>query len=107
MQEHTSTQDSSVKYYLNRRGADAQGIINEEGFVVLAGSKICEDETPSCPNYVKESRQKYFADLDNNGILQKDILFKSPSGAAAFVIGASANGNVEWKTADGVPLGNT
>ena len=104
---NNSTQVPVVKYYLNRRGADAQGILNEEGFVVLSGSKICKDETPSCPNYVKESRTKYAKDLDDNGVLQKDILFKSPSGAACFVMGASANGNTEWKTADGMNLGNS
>ena len=40
-------------------------------------------------------------DIDENSILQKDILFKSPSGASSFVLGSSTSGQVEWKTADG------
>ena len=43
-------------------------------------------------------------DIDENGILQENILFRSPSYAAAFVIGGHVNGLVEWKTKDGVSL---
>nr|WP_278320197.1 DUF4357 domain-containing protein [Garciella nitratireducens] len=42
--------------------------------------------------------------MDENGILQENILFRSPSYAAAFVIGGHVNGLVEWKTKDGVSL---
>lgn len=38
------------------------------------------------------------------GILQEDILFSSPSGAAMFVVGKSANGLTSWKNADGITL---
>jgi hypothetical protein len=31
----------------------------------------------------------------------KDVEFSSPSAAAAVVVGGSANGLLEWKTADG------
>ena len=44
------------------------------------------------------------ADKIMNGVLLEDILFSSPSGAAAFVCGGSANGNLEWKNAKGVTL---
>jgi hypothetical protein len=40
----------------------------------------------------------------DNGILQENILFRSPSYAAAFVIGGHVNGLIEWKTIDGVSL---
>jgi len=39
-------------------------------------------------------------DIDDNGVLQKDMLFRSPSYAASFVIGGHANGLVAWKTED-------
>ncbi len=39
-----------------------------------------------------------------DGILQKDLIFSSPSTAAMFVIGNSANGRVEWKTETGQTL---
>lgn len=73
-----------------------------EGFVVLKGSHIELNDSDSIPPGIKESRQK--AKVNENGILQEDFLFKSPSYAAAFVIGGHANGLTEWKTADGKTL---
>jgi len=49
-------------------------------------------------------RNRKKANIDENGVLQKDMLFKSPSYAAAFVIGGYANGLTKWKTADGKTL---
>ena len=73
-----------------------------EGFVVLKGSNIELNDSDSIPPGIKEARQK--AKVDENGILQEDVLFKSPSYAAAFVIGGHANGLTEWKTGDGKTL---
>lgn len=73
-----------------------------EGFVVLQGSHIEMIDSDSIPPGIKEIRQK--AKIDENGILQENILFRSPSYAAAFVIGGHANGLTEWKTKDGVSL---
>ena len=73
-----------------------------EGFVVLKGSHIELNDSESIPPGIKESRQK--AKVNENGILQEDAFFKSPSYAAAFVIGGHANGLTEWKTADGKTL---
>ena len=36
----------------------------------------------------------------------EDLEFKSPSSAAVFVLGVSANGLTSWATADGVLLKN-
>jgi len=73
-----------------------------EGFVVLKGSNIEKIDSDSVPIGVKEARQK--ANVDENGVLQESVLFKSPSYAAAFVIGGHANGLTEWKTSDGKTL---
>lgn len=73
-----------------------------EGFVVLKGSHIELNDSDSIPPGIKEARQK--AKVDEDGILQEDVLFKSPSYAAAFVIGGHANGLTEWKTDDGKTL---
>lgn len=72
------------------------------GFVVLQGSRIETIDSDSIPPGIKERRQK--AKIDENGILQENILFRSPSYAAAFVNGGHVNGLVEWKTKDGVSL---
>lgn len=73
-----------------------------EGFVVLKGSQIELNDSDSIPPGIKESRQK--SKINEDGILQEDVLFKSPSYAAAFVIGGHANGLTEWKTSDGKTL---
>ncbi len=73
-----------------------------EGFVVLKGSLIELNDSDSIPPGVKESRQK--ANIDENGVLQEDVLFRSPSYAAAFVIGGHVNGLTYWVTEDGRTL---
>ena len=73
-----------------------------EGFVVLSGSHMELNDSISIPLGVKEARQK--ASVNEDGILQEDVLFKSPSYAAAFIIGGHANGLTEWKTEDGKTL---
>ncbi len=73
-----------------------------EGFVVLQGSHIETINSESIPPGIKERRQK--AKIDENGMLQENILFRSPSYAAAFVIGGNVNGLTQWKTKDGVSL---
>src|SRR5690625_142656 len=73
-----------------------------EGFVVLKGSRIEIIDSDRIPPGIKERRQK--AKIDDDGILQEDILVRSPSYAAAFVIGGHVNGLLEWKTKDGMSL---
>lgn len=98
----TVTTDEEI-LYATRNNAKATGKRVSDGFVVLRGSSITEKTTKSCPDYVVQLRNKS-ADKIMNGILTEDILFSSPSGAAAFVCGGSANGNIEWKNAKGVTL---
>ena len=96
--------DSPI-FQLTSNGLNASGIITADGFSVLEGSQINLKERPSCPSHVHNTRQKHLAKIDENGLLKETIPFKSPSGAASFVIGGSANGNLEWKTEDNVPFG--
>lgn len=53
---------------------------------------------------VRELRQKVKVGKDR--LLQDDMLFSSPSYAAAFIIGGNTNGLMDWKTKDGIPLKN-
>ena len=73
-----------------------------EGFVVLKGSRIETIDSDSIPIGIKEHRRK--ALIDDNNILQENLLFRSPSYAAAFVIGGHVNGLAAWKTEDGTSL---
>ena len=72
-----------------------------EGFVLLKGSRLDPDVCNSTPYGVKQLRKE--AKINKN-ILQEDFLFKSPSSAAAFVLGHSVSGPIEWKTKDGKAL---
>lgn len=81
---------------------EADGVQTTEGFVVLQGSHIASVDDNTIPAVIKERRKK--ANIDENGILQEDMLFTSPSYAAMFVIGKSVNGLTSWKTSDGKTL---
>ncbi len=95
---------AGVELYCTRGGVDAIGVRTAEGFVVKKGSKIASDVKKSCPDHIIKKRERYSEQIDKNFILLEDILFNSPSGASAFVCASSTNGNLEWKTADGITL---
>jgi hypothetical protein len=99
----TVKQDDQT-FYIKRSGANAIARLTSEGVVVLAGSIIRKDTVPSCPDHainVREDNKDY---IDDNSTLQRDILFKTPSGASSFVLGAPTNGNIEWQTSEGKTL---
>lgn len=91
------------------RGADSQGELSSDGFVVLKGSKaaatIVNSMTPSFINLrlrlieegVIVNKGEYFE-------FPEDYIFSSPSTAAVMVMGRNANGLTEWKLKDGKTL---
>ncbi|MCD8150233.1 MAG: DUF4357 domain-containing protein, partial [Clostridiales bacterium] len=81
---------------------EADGSQTSEGFVVYKGSRISPEDDDTIPAVIKQRRKA--ASIDENGILQEDVLFTSPSYAAMFVIGKSANGLTSWKTSEGKTL---
>lgn len=81
---------------------EAYGQQTPDGFVVFKGSHVTTTDDDSVPVAIKERRKT--AKIDGQGILQEDMLFTSPSYAAIFVIGKSANGLTSWKTSDGRTL---
>jgi hypothetical protein len=93
------------------KGKDAQGKGKEtsQGFKVFAGSIARSDEVDSINGWAHDLR----FDLLENGVLEptaaglvltQDYVFKSPSAAAAVLMGRSANGREEWRSADGKTL---
>lgn len=98
-------EDTEPELIIKRRSM-ARGKRTVDGFVVFKGSKISLNEVKSCPKGVTKNRRQKFAEgkVTKAGILTEDILFKSPSGAAAFCIGASVNGFIEWKNEEGKTL---
>jgi hypothetical protein len=81
---------------------EATCVQTAEGFIVKKGSMIEKIDSSSIPPGIKKQRE--IAKVDDMGILQEDVLFKSPSYAAAFVIGGHANGLTAWVNSDGVTL---
>lgn len=105
----SSSANNQTPFFCRSRGADARGELVEDGFVVREGSKCRMDLTPSAPESLKSLRQQFLEGgviTEENGmfVFAQDYLFKSPSAAAAFVLGASANGWSEWKDKVGSTL---
>jgi len=106
--EATEADNRGLLLFLKRKTKKSGQVIEaqckrtREGFVVLKGSHIETIDSDSIPTGIKISRAK--AQIDDIGILHEDVLFNSPSYAAAFVIGGHANGLTEWKTTDGRSL---
>jgi hypothetical protein len=97
-------------FYCKASSYDAVGQYTEEGLVVLKGSKARIKITPgmASTSFAKR-RQGLIEDgtLKQEGnvyVFQRDVLFKSPSGASDIVAGASTNGWILWKTKNGKTL---
>ena len=101
-------------FYCKGSGADGMGEYTTEGFVVHKGSKGRAEIVPSIQG---TSNERMRSQLITEGVLAenagsagsllvftRDHLFSSPSTAAMAVMGRSANGWVEWKTAAGKTL---
>lgn len=85
---------------------DARMVRTVEGYVVLKGSRIRENDTKSTPSWAKKKRAKLIADgTIKDSVFTRDELFSSPSGASDLVTGNSTSGNKMWKTESGVTLG--
>lgn len=82
----------------------ARGKRTSDGFVVFKGSKINPGETATCPETARRNREKYAEKINDQHIVQEDILFSSPSGAACFIAGANVNGKDSWKNDEGKSL---
>lgn len=102
--------DKGEQFFLRSSKYDATGEYTVEGMVVLAGSKARKDIATSMANTPLVPKRQGLVDdgaLKLEGdfyVFQRDVLFKSPSGAAAMVRGASSNGWVEWVSKDGKTL---
>ena len=68
----------------------------------MVGSHISPSDDDTIPTAIKEKRQKVV--LDAEGRLMENLLFNSPSYAAMFVIGKSANGLTSWRNETGQTL---
>ncbi|MCR5177330.1 MAG: DUF4357 domain-containing protein [Anaerovibrio sp.] len=91
---------------MSYNGAIATAAWTNDGIVVLKGSSISNDITATCPFSVSNNRA-WYSEKIVDGKFQEDVLFKSPSGAAAFIAGAHVNGKIYWKSEDGKTIGES
>jgi 5-methylcytosine-specific restriction protein B len=92
-----------------------KGTNGSQKFVVLAGAPARPEVVPSFPGRMQSSHRFRESLIAEGAIAEsttwpgwletvRDIECNSPSAAAEILVGRSANGWVEWKTADGHPL---
>ena len=100
--------DETIYLYCKGFGASAKGFVSAGGFTVLEGSTVSDHTVPSL-----ETKGKSYYNLRNalikdgtisDRVFTRDYEFKAPSAASAVILGHTSNGNVDWKTADGVKL---
>lgn len=100
--------NESEIFHTSTNGINALGVFDGSEFVVLKDSQI--DMSKDC-RFDKLNKQRGLA-LKNGDIfyqegrfiLTKSISFKTPSGAACFVLGGSRNGWKEWKNSEGTTI---
>lgn len=95
--------------FLKGKGIEAKGYESPEGFVVLANSQAVKDAVPSIHRFMLDMRESFVKRQllhEKDGVyrLTQDYVFDSPSTAAGVLLGRSANGRIEWKTALGRSL---
>lgn len=78
---------------------------NDGKVVVLKGSRIniAFSSNYQPPNYAKRVLDDKSV-VGDDGVLLKNVTFKTLSSAATFVTGSIANGMLTWKTKDGKPV---
>ncbi len=101
--------DADRIFYCKGGGADARGVYNEDGFVVLKGSLARRETTSAAQDIVGPRREELIgagvlADSRDGYRFERDMAFRTPSAAAAIVTGGIGNGWVEWKNAKGQTL---
>lgn len=108
--EKPAKPDGSNVYFCTASGGDARAQYTPEGMAVLKGSKARGQVTDSFKDKGFHVLRKQ---LEAEGILKpvgdqlvftQDYLFKSPSAAAAIVVGNNMNGWLSWKNQAGKTL---
>jgi GIY-YIG catalytic domain. len=104
-----STAKEEQAFFCRRTGVDAKGIYTNEGMVVLKGSSAPMTTKRKTEQRFFEKRDQLLAKgvIEQQGerfVFQRDYLFQTPSGASMFLLLASSNGWVDWKTEQGMTL---
>jgi hypothetical protein len=97
-----------MKLFLRRRNSKINAVgdydPDSKKFVVKKGTVVSDMVAHSEKFRGANTIERYRDEYVKEGVVIKDVVFKSASTAANFVTGASTNGLTAWKTEDGVPL---
>ncbi|HEY3430952.1 MAG TPA: GIY-YIG nuclease family protein [Rhodocyclaceae bacterium] len=99
-----------LTFSLQTSGLTARATRTDEGLVVLTGSEAATETRNSLSNGYRSLRESLIASgvfqrVDGKYETTKDYLFKSPSQAAAVLVGYSINGRDHWRLPDGTSYG--
>ena len=94
---------AELLFQVKGRGCDSKGIYDSNGFTVLKGSIIAPTATSSFGWIDKRNKiiKEYTTTNGDKITMTTNKTFSSPSTAASFCLGRSANGWIEWKDKDG------
>lgn len=97
-----------MKLYLERKRyniiATAEYDEMSGSFTVLKGSTVSENIAYTEKFRGSKSIEKSRTGTVKDGVVVKDVVFKSSSTAANFVTGSSTNGLTAWKNKEGITL---
>jgi hypothetical protein len=101
-----AAEGSSPEFMLKGESYDGRMRIVPDGVLLLAGSILRKDVTPSASNFTKAQREDLLKlglveDMGDGFRLKEDRRFRTPSGAAGVVAGVSISGPDAWKLPDG------
>lgn len=98
-----------LTFTVKKTGVQAAGAVTDEGFVVFQGSVGSKVLLPTLPPGWTALRDQGITTgaivVTDTGItFTKDMLFSSPSAAAAVLAGGNRNGRRDWRASDGRSL---
>lgn len=103
--EKEDIKDGNILYLKNNGIEYAKGLLTDEGFVILKGSKLksgmSEGISKSLVDYC--NRERNSIDIENETFIS-DHLCSSPSMAGVVILGRNTNGYTEWKNIEGSSL---
>lgn len=105
-----TVQTTTIPCFLQRGKLQVKGVfyLNSQGITLPSGIVINKDVAPSFrPAEIRRRAElidKYAEIRNGELVIRQDVHFQTPSGAAVFCIGGSANGWEEWKDANGRSL---
>ena len=104
LQQNSALEDNDILLYFTMQKYPCTCKWTKDGYLLLKGSKVSQTLSASCKDSIRDLRNEYSNNIDANGILMTDIMFKSSSSAAMFISGSSLNGKICWKDSKGTLL---